>query len=135
MKNHVPTLIVARPGRMRDGLRALLRATSRLELVGQADNGTSALDMVMDCRPSLVLMDSNLPGDEVESLLRYTKARWPQTRCVVLASDAQQQGLAKSAGADSVLLTGFPMAQFFDLIDNLLFRDDPASESEDLNGR
>jgi DNA-binding NarL/FixJ family response regulator len=125
MKNHVPTLIVARPGRMRDGLRALLRATPRLELVGQADSSSSALTMVRDRQPSLILLDCNLPGDEVQSVLEQMKLRSPATRCVVLATDAQQQWVAKAAGADSVLLAGFPVAKFFAVIEELLANGEP----------
>ena len=125
MKNHVPTLIVARPGRMRDGLRALLRATPRLELVGQADSSSSALTMVRDSQPSLILLDCNLPGDEVQSVLEQMKLRSPATRCVVLAKDAQQQWVAKAAGADSVLLAGFPVTKFFAVIEELLASGEP----------
>jgi DNA-binding NarL/FixJ family response regulator len=107
---------------MRDGLRALLRATPRLEFIGQADNSLSALEMVMDCQPFLILLDSNLPEDEVQSLLEQTKINHPHTRCVVLANDVQQQYAARTAGADSVLLAGFPVARFFAVIEELLTR-------------
>ncbi len=126
MRNHVPTLIVARPGRLRDGLRALLRATPGLELVGQADNRASALGLLRACHPALVLLDSNLPVDEVEAILRQTKTQYPHARCIVLANDGQQQGAARGAGADSVLLAGFPVTRFFAVVAELLSEEEPA---------
>ncbi len=120
MQNYIPVLIVARPGRMRDSLRALLRAIPQLEIVGQADNGSSALGMVTNYHPSLVLLDSDLPDDEAWTVLKKTKSEWPQTRCIVLANSVHQQWLAKTAGADSVLLTGFPATKFFAAIEALL---------------
>jgi len=120
MKNHTPALIVARPGRVRDGLQALLTTVPQIGTVDLADDGPSALRMVRRRHPALVLLDINLHDDEVSTLLRQIKARWPQTRCLVLADSVRLQQMARDAGADSVLLKGFPAAQLFATIEGLL---------------
>lgn len=61
----------------------------------------------------------------MQSVLEQMKLRSPPPRCVVLARDAQQQWVAKAAGADSVLLAGFPVAKFFAVIEELLANGEP----------
>jgi len=39
----------------------LVRADSRLELVGQAEHGAAALDLIVECRPDLVFLDIQMP--------------------------------------------------------------------------
>jgi DNA-binding NarL/FixJ family response regulator len=63
-------LIVAGAGGLRDGLRALLTTVPQVEAVGQADDNLSALRMVSEYRPALVLLDSDLLSDEVWTVLK-----------------------------------------------------------------
>ena len=113
-------LIVAKPSRIRDSLKTLLRAVPHMQIVGQADNSPAAIKMITDYRPTLVLLDSNLPDDEIQTILRRTKTNQPQTRFIVLAKTAQQQWMAEAAGADSVLFAGHSAAKFFAAIEGLL---------------
>lgn len=122
MKGRVLALIVARPGRMRDGLRALLRAMPQIEIVDEADDSPSALRMITKHHPALLLLDSDLPGDEVSTELGRIKTEEPQIRCIVLADNPQQQQVANAAGADGVLLKGFPAAKLFETIERLFPR-------------
>jgi two-component system, LytTR family, response regulator len=39
----------------------LIRADARLELVGQAEHGAAALDVIVECRPDLVFLDIQMP--------------------------------------------------------------------------
>lgn len=115
------TLIVARPGRLRDALGALLTTIPGLRIVGQADDGPSALKMVAEHHPTLVLLDSTLPDDEVKTVVRQIKAHWPQLRCIVLAGNPEQQQIVRSAGADEVLLKEYPAANLLASLEKLLF--------------
>ena len=47
---------------MRDGIRAILGRDPELRVVGEAENGSDALQFVKTNRPDLVLMDIGLPG-------------------------------------------------------------------------
>ncbi len=62
--NPVPTLIVAKPGRMRTGLQALLRTMPEIEVAGQVDRASDALGWVVEQGPSLVLLDTSLPIED-----------------------------------------------------------------------
>ena len=118
--NRMSVLIVARPGRIREGLRALLRTIPRIEIVGQVGQGSAALEMVTRERPALVLLNSSLPFEETWMALKQIKAEWPQTRCIVLVDNIQEQDMAQAAGADGVLLKGFAAETLFMTIDEVL---------------
>jgi DNA-binding NarL/FixJ family response regulator len=47
---------------VRAGLRVLLDAEGEIEVVGEADDGESAVAMVTETRPDVVLMDIRMPG-------------------------------------------------------------------------
>jgi len=119
MNGDISTLVAARPGRVRDGLQALLAAIPQIEMIGQADDGASALKSVVEHRPALVLLDTNLPGNEAWVVLRQIKAQWPQARCLIMSDSGQQRRAAKAAGADGMLLKGFLAAELVATIKEL----------------
>jgi len=124
MKGNALVLIVARPGRIRDGLQALLTGAHRTESVRQASDGPSALRMIIAQHPALVILDTGLPCDEVQAVLRQVMAQDPRHRCLVLAlaDNTQQRQAAGAAGADAVLFKGASATQFFATIERLLSR-------------
>jgi DNA-binding NarL/FixJ family response regulator len=126
--HRVSALIVARPGRRRNGLRALLRTIPRLGIVGQVDEGSAAMEMVTQEHSALVLLDSSLPSEEMWMAFKQIKAAWPQTQCIVIADNIQQQRVAHAQGADGVLLEGFAAETLFMTIDELLMCIDKPDE-------
>jgi DNA-binding NarL/FixJ family response regulator len=120
MDNPVLALIVAHPGPVRDGLRALLTAIPQVESSKEVDDASSALRIVKEHDPALVLISVDLSGDEVWDLLRQIKAERPQTRSILLVNDVQQQRLAQAAGADGVLFEGSPASKLSTTIKSLL---------------
>jgi DNA-binding NarL/FixJ family response regulator len=119
MENHTSVLVIAQPGRVRDGLRALLMATTQIESVNLVDDGQSALGLAPEYQPALVLLDTPTFNGGM-ALLGQIKTKWPETHCIVLADNTRQQQEAKAAGADDVMLKGFPAAQLFAAIEGLL---------------
>lgn len=57
---------------VRSGLRAVLEATGRVEVVGEAASGEQALALVPSTQPDVVLMDLNL-GDGVDGVATTTR--------------------------------------------------------------
>jgi DNA-binding NarL/FixJ family response regulator len=105
---------------MRDGLHALVTAMPQIETVRDADEVTSALTMASAPSPELVLMESTPGGKDVWITVRRVKARWPLARCICLVNDVNQRQEAESAGADVVLLEGFPAGRLVAAIVRLL---------------
>jgi len=127
----VSLLLVARPGRMRDGLQALLRTIPEIEIVGQADSELQALTVISQQQPALVMLDSSLAPGEMLPMLVQIKDGYPRTRCIVLVENAQQQGAAREAGADTALITGFSAEVLHAAIDQVLMSISNSSDSED----
>ena len=92
---------------MRDGLQALLRTMPEIEIVEQADTASDALTLISQQVPVLVLLDSSLDLGEVLPMLVQIRGSYPETRCIALVENVQQQGAVTEAGADSALITGF----------------------------
>ena len=113
-------LIATRPGPLQNGLVALMTTMPQVNAVIVAEEAASALRMIADHLPSLVLLEMALPGEGTGTVLKQIKATWPLTRCIVLANDVRQQQEAEAAGADIVLLKGFPAAKLIAAIERLL---------------
>jgi DNA-binding NarL/FixJ family response regulator len=119
-QNGMSALIIAKPGRIRDSLRALLRAIPQIGEICQVDDGSTALNIVAKYHPALALLGADLSENELQTLLNQIKKKYPQIWCIVLVETIHQQGLAETAGADTVLFAGFPAAKFFATIEKLL---------------
>ena len=98
------TIIVSRPGVMQQSLRAALTAYSWVSVVASAGDGLTALNQVAQRRPGLLVIDSNLLDEEVESLLAAVKARSPATRCLICVQSGQREARLLAAGADLLIM-------------------------------
>jgi DNA-binding NarL/FixJ family response regulator len=113
-------LVVARPSPLRDGLAALLWSIPGLHAIYQVDNASSALLALTRYRPALILVDADLPEEDVWLLLEQLKLLWPQTRCVVLTDTVWPTLQSEAASAYEVLLKGYPAAKLSTVLEQLL---------------
>jgi len=105
---------------MRDSLHLLLKTMPGIEIVGHADDSSSAIEMVSELHPALALLDTNLPNGGAVTIVRQIKTNGSLNRCLVLAGDTQKQREATEAGADAALLKGCSAAEIFQAIEELL---------------
>jgi len=102
----IRVLLVDDHAMVRQGLRSVLDAYPDVDVVGEAANGEEAVEMVEQLRPSLVVMDINMPrmnGVEATSMI---KTRYPDTIVIglsVQAGEEAQRGILKAGAV--VLLT------------------------------
>ena len=84
-------------------------SSSGLELVGEADTGETAIEIVLDVRPDVVLMDLRLPGiDGVQAIERLALLA-PASRVLVLTRSEQNRVVeAIIAGASGYILKSAP---------------------------
>ena len=89
----------------RTGLRNLLEEQG-VDVVGEAANGQTALRLVGDLAPDVVIMDLNMPGMSGVDATRQMAARAPLTRVVVLTISVDDADVmnAVMAGACGYLL-------------------------------
>ncbi len=119
MEDKVLTLIAVMPGRVRDGLEAMLASIPQVEILGEVEDGASTLRIVARSQPALVLLDADLLNDEDWGILRTIKARWPQMQCLLLTETSRQVQVARNNGADETLFKGFSMAELSQAIQRL----------------
>ena len=91
---------------VRAGLAELLASAEDIDVLGTADDGESAVDVVASRRPQVVLMDLSMPGIGGIEATRRIVAADPDVRVVVLTSFAESRQVlgALDAGAIGYLL-------------------------------
>jgi DNA-binding NarL/FixJ family response regulator len=76
---------------VREGLRALLSAEGDIEVVGEAETGRQAIQLVKKLRPAVVLMDIAMPLlNGLEATRRILKAV-PATRVLILSAHGDDE--------------------------------------------
>ena len=90
----------------RAGLSAYLRKENGIELVGEAEDGISAWEMVSRLAPDVLLLDIRMPGADGVTVARQIKEAGLPVSVIMLTSyDAQQYVLASlRAGARGFVL-------------------------------
>jgi len=91
---------------VRDGLRALIEASSGIELLGEATTGDEAIDLARAVRPDVVLMDLAMPGRNGIEATREIAAKGYATAVLILTMFADDESIfaAMRAGARGYLL-------------------------------
>ena len=106
MSRHWRIIIVEDHTLFRSGLRALLAKDADLEVVGEADNGRDAFQIVSTLKPDLVLMDLSMPGMNGIEAIGEIRRRVPATLVIVLTIHKADEYIheALRAGANGYLL-------------------------------
>ena len=92
----------------RRGMRAILGVEPDTELAGEATDGQQALDMALELRPDVILMDLNMPKvSGIEATRRIVQAS-PHTAILMLTmfEDDDSVFAAMRAGAHGSVLKG-----------------------------
>jgi len=90
----------------REGLRALLEKERGIEVVGEAENGRTAIRLAKQLKPDVVLMDISMPDLNGIEATRQITTRTPDTRVIALSIHSDRRfvtGMLK-AGAAGYLL-------------------------------
>jgi len=99
----IRVLIVDDHPAVRRGLRTFLELADGLEVVGEAADGPSALDLIAATGPEVVLLDMALPGMDGVEVLHELRRRELPCRALVVTSYTDRMPAAIRAGARGYL--------------------------------
>lgn len=85
----------------RQGLRALLKENDSIKVVGEASDGSEAVELTKKVTPDVVIMDISMPGYSGLEATRQIKEYFPGTKVLILSrhSDSIYVDQALKSGA------------------------------------
>ena len=91
---------------VREGLRAVINAESDMEVVGEAADGAQAVQLALEAKPDIILMDLKMPRKGGVEAIREIRQADPKARILVLTSYSDEALVlsAIQAGALGYLL-------------------------------
>jgi DNA-binding NarL/FixJ family response regulator len=115
--NKIRVLVVDDHPIVREGICALLAVVGDIEVVGEAANGSEAIDMVRELEPDVVLMDIAMPIMGGLEATRRICREFPRIKVLILTQyddkeyvlpviEAGASGFVSKAAASSELIAG-----------------------------
>jgi DNA-binding NarL/FixJ family response regulator len=103
---------------IREGLRLVLEGEPGFEIIGEAADHASAVDLVVTEHPDVLLLDLTFPEGDAIPLLRTLRTRDPDLRVIVLTmhSDPETVRQALAAGAAGYLVKGAQSRELIEAI-------------------
>jgi len=104
---------------VRDGIKALLAVMAPLEVVGEAESGADAIEMVRRCQPDLLLVDISLRDMNGLELTRVLRSQYPSLKVLVLSMYDNNEYVSESvrAGASGYVLKNSPSREIIAAIE------------------
>jgi DNA-binding NarL/FixJ family response regulator len=103
---------------VREGLAAVLSTQPDFEIVGQANDGAEAIDLVSALRPDIVVLDLVMPHMDGVQALRAMRTEHHDLKALVFTASETDDRIigAVQAGAQGYLLKGAPRDELFSAI-------------------
>lgn len=107
---------------VRDGIKALLAVMAPLEVVGEAENGADAIEMVGRCQPDLLLVDISLKDMNGLELTRVLRSQYPSLKVLMLSMYDNNEYVSESvrAGASGYVLKNSPSREIIAAIEAIV---------------
>ena len=114
----IRALIVDDHALFRRGLEMVLAAEDDIELVGEASDGTEAVQKAGESLPDVVLMDIRMPKFSGIEACRAMKEVAPSAKIVMLTISDEEEDLFEAirAGASGYLLKDIPLDEVADVV-------------------
>jgi len=107
---------------MRNGLEAMLASESSFEVVGVAADGMSAIRVVAELQPDIVLMDLTMPRTSGIDAIVQIKRQSPHIKIVALTFHKEDKYIHATldAGADAYVLKDDSRTELFNALANVV---------------
>jgi two-component system nitrate/nitrite response regulator NarL len=76
---------------VRAGLRSILAGSPDIQIVGEAQDGTEAIDRTMELLPDVLLMELRLPNTDGLSVLRTLHTKAPQAKVLLFTASENKE--------------------------------------------
>jgi two-component system, NarL family, response regulator LiaR len=102
----IQVMIVDDHTMVRKGLATILKVFPDLQLAGEAENGSAAINLCGETQPDVILMDMVMPDMDGATVTRIIRQQFPQVQVIVLTSFKEGELIknALEAGAIGYLL-------------------------------
>lgn len=106
----IKTMIVDDQPLVREGLGSLLHLRPELEVIGTACDGKEALEMALQLKPDIILMDIRMPNVNGVEGTRLIRENLPSTKVLILTTFNDSEFIfdALEEGASGYLLKDMP---------------------------
>lgn len=103
---------------VREGLAAMLDRQEGMAVVGEASDGSAAVQKAIETTPDVILMDLRMPVMDGVEAMRRISARVPSARVIVLTTYDNDDFILRGieAGAKAYLLKDAPREELFNAI-------------------
>jgi DNA-binding NarL/FixJ family response regulator len=98
-EKHIRLLIVDDHPVMRDGMARLFAQEPDIEVIGEASNGRTAVELAMKLIPDVILMDINMSGMNGIEATRIIRERVPQVKILGLSMMDSDDAVRAMLGA------------------------------------
>ena len=109
-------VFVSEPGVMQEAMHTVLTTLPQITIAGLASGSLSALQMLARCEADVIIIDANIPVDEMLALVRSIHTAYPRVACIALTSTRNQMRLALAEGARAALPRSSPSQQIGEAI-------------------
>jgi DNA-binding NarL/FixJ family response regulator len=93
---------------VREGLRSLIEKDPYMEIVGEADDGRTAVELVRELLPDVVIMDITMPNLNGVEATRQITSEFPQVKVIALSIHSNKRFVADMLGAGA---TGYVLKE------------------------
>jgi len=95
----IRVLVVDDHAILRDGIRSLLESQEDIIVVGEASDGSEAIELVGTLQPNIVLMDISMPKMNGLEATRSIKDCFPEVKVLILTQHDNREYIAPALGA------------------------------------
>src|SRR5262245_15063816 len=98
---------------VREGVVGLLLKSGACDVVGEATNGLEAIELALETRPDVAILDVTMPRLNGVEVVRRIRADLPMTRVLVLSMHEDRDHIVQNvrAGADGYLVKSAPTGE------------------------
>ena len=116
--NRIKILIADDHAVVRGGVRQLLTSQADMEIVGEADDGISAIKLTKSLKPDVLLLDIGMPGLNGLEAIGLLREAVTKTRIVILSMHSKESYVHQtlSAGASGYVLKASPSADILNAV-------------------